>query len=116
MARPHTHGPPVTVRLPLDVHQYVEERAQARGETVPAYLVRNIGRWWETEVAKREAKAVLEATKAGRPGWPAPALSQDQLLCEHKSVSTLPSGITVCLGCDARKGLGAWWGGPSQAE
>jgi len=51
MARPQTKGEMIGVRLPLDVDQYVRQRAQAHEESPGEYLVRNIERWFQGQIA-----------------------------------------------------------------
>jgi hypothetical protein len=41
VARPRTLGPPITFRLPLNLHQVAVERAEANGETIDQYVKRH---------------------------------------------------------------------------
>lgn len=40
--RPTTKGPPITLRLDLPVHEHVAARAEAHGQTIPAFLADRI--------------------------------------------------------------------------
>ena len=50
MPRPVTKGPPIQFRLPIDVHEDVEAKADGKELTIPEYLVQYITR------ASREGK------------------------------------------------------------
>ena len=38
MGRPRTHGPTITFRLPLELHDYIAERAEQHGMSVNDYI------------------------------------------------------------------------------
>jgi hypothetical protein len=93
MAKPLTKGPPIGIRLPLDIHQRYLERAEANGETIGRYLERRlVDADMKTSKAKQLAPDILRA-----------------LECGHKRTEIRGGGVKACLDCTAVNSDGKGW-------
>lgn len=62
MARPKTHGSPISFRLPIEYDELLEQRAHESGESTAEYVRRNIMRALDTK--RRNGTKAKPVTKS----------------------------------------------------
>lgn len=66
MGRPRTLGPPISFRLPIDLHEIAVERAEANGLTVNDYLASRL-----VDALTRQRDRPKSETRTVTPQWKA---------------------------------------------
>ncbi len=98
MAKPLRYGPTIGVRLPLEIHETVLERAGERG---PGPWIRDL------------VETALGASRGYQPGTfqriDGDTVSNHAEICDHAKNRVRSSGVRVCASCGATKtGNGPW--------